>query len=366
MSSRPPARHRRQRRQVVAELAAGEEQEVDALGRGRQADGVEVGPGDATSAGILDAQRQAREIVAEVEQRREVGGGEAAEALRPQILEIDEEPDDREGRGPLRVRPHVVEDGLVRHAVEHDFRDREGFPRRAQAFAEPPQLRPPAGSRIEAAARGTGGDVPRASFAGRAIEEQLLAEARRHALVPEEEPVDVSVLAGAGGERPVDARDVVLLDLAMADRLDRAEHRGPEQLAGAGGEGGRGPLADLAQDHVGAGPLQRGGAAFEVDDEHGCSHDRDQAGDQEPLRREPPPPGRRQRGPGAGTGAPSRRDVERDGGTHDVGERGALHAVGVARRPRREPDAPAVASVVPDRREPAARVESRVRRCRFP
>jgi hypothetical protein len=45
----------------------------------------------------------------------------------PQLIEIDDEADDREGRGPLRVRPHVVEHGLVRHAVERDVGDREGF-----------------------------------------------------------------------------------------------------------------------------------------------------------------------------------------------------------------------------------------------
>ena len=79
----PPARHRRQRRQVVAQLAAGEEQQVEALGRRRQAAGVVVGPGDAASAGVLDAQRQARQLGARVEQRLEAGGGEAAEAVRP-------------------------------------------------------------------------------------------------------------------------------------------------------------------------------------------------------------------------------------------------------------------------------------------
>jgi hypothetical protein len=173
--------------------------------------------------------------------------------------------------------------------------------------------------------------------------------------VPEEEPIDVGVPAAAGGERPVDPRQVVALDLAMADRLDRAEHRGPEQLAGASREGGCRPLADLAQHHVRPGPLQRGGAAFEVDDQHGRGHDRHQAGDQQPLRREPPPPGRRERGPGAGTGAPSRRGIERNGGTHDVGERGALHAVGVATGLRRARRRFQGASAVPQAREPVAR-----------
>ena len=159
----------------------------------------------ATSGGVLDAQGQARQIGAQVEQRLEAGGREAAEAAGPQIVEIDEEADDREGRGPLRVRPHVMEDGLVRHAVEHDLLDREGFGRPAQAFAEPPQRRAPARIGVEAAARRAGGDVRRAGLAGRTVEEELLVEARRHALVPEEEAVDVGVLPGAGGERPVDA-----------------------------------------------------------------------------------------------------------------------------------------------------------------
>ena len=151
----------------------------------------------------------------------------------------------------------------------------------------------------------------------------------------------------------------------MTDRLDRAEDGGPEQLAGAGGEGGRGPLADLAHHHVGADPLQRGGPAFEVDDQHGGGHDRDQAGDQQALRREPPAPGRRQRGPGAGTRAAPRRGVERDGGAHDVGERGALHAVGVAAWSRREPDARTGASAVPEARRAAGCAEAPSGRCRF-
>ena len=243
-----------------------------------------------------------------------------------------------ERRGPLRVRPHEVEDGLVRHAVERDFRDRESSaPGAPQALAESATA-PRRGPDPHRTRRGraAGRDVPARRLRRRAIEEQLPVEARRHPLVPEEEAVDVGVLAGAGGEHVVDRARLVLLDLAMADRLDRAEDRGPEQLAGAGGERGRRPLADLAQHHVGAGPLQRGGAAFEIDDEHGRGHDRDQAGDQQPLRREPAPPGRRQRGRARARRAPSRRGIERDGGADDVGERGALHASrrrdGAARR----------------------------------
>ena len=183
---------------------------------------------------------------------------------------------------------------------------------------------PCAGSEVEAAAlESAGRHVRDPGLSGRTVEEQLLVEARRHPLVPEEEAIDVGVLAGAGGKHVVDARQVVLLDFTMADRLDGAEDAGPEQLARPRGERRGRPFAHLPHHHVGADALQGGRPAFEVDDERGCGHDRDQAGNQQALRRQPAPRRRDTRGPArgrlpAGSG-------KRGSGADDVGEQGARH-----------------------------------------
>jgi hypothetical protein len=137
--------------------------------------------------------------------------------------------------------------------------------------------------------------------------------------VPEEEAIDVAVLPHAGGQHVVDPGQVVLLDLAMTDRLDGAEHAGAEQLARPRGQGCRGPFTDLAHDHVGADPLQRRRPAFEVDDERRGRHDRDEAGDQQALRREPAARQRdaRRRAPRR---PPARGSGEGGRGAQDVGQ----------------------------------------------
>ena len=227
------------------------------------------------------------------------------EAAGAQAVEVDEEADHAEGRGPLRVGPHEVEDGLVGHAAERDVLDREALGLGAQALAELSQrgAAEPLRRRSRRGRRRSGCRCEPASR--RAVEEHLPVVAVRHPLVPEEEAVDVEVLPDSGGQHVVDAFQVVLLDFTMADRLDGPEHAGPEQLAGARREGRHRPLADLAHDHVGADPLQRRGPAFEVDTSDGGGDDGDEARDQQALRREPARARQRQR--------PARAGVRRRG-----------------------------------------------------
>ena len=173
-------------------------------------------------------------------------------------------------------------DSLIRHAVQQNLLDAEPLAHRHQVLTGAPQLLAARAIAEEAAAPLAvlgNREVTRARFIGRPVEQHLVAQVARQPLVPHEEAADVGVLLHAGVEKVIDAREVVGLQFAMADRFDRVQHRGAEQLAQPARQYARASFAHLPDDHGRALLLLDRGLMLQVHDEHRRDHDGDQSGE---------------------------------------------------------------------------------------
>jgi hypothetical protein len=79
----------------------------------------------------------------------------------------------------------------------------------------------------------------------RVVEENLIFERRREALVPKEEPVDVRVLLETGGERRRNRPQSRFTKLVVIDTLDGVDERRFELLPDPAREKRGGALTDL-------------------------------------------------------------------------------------------------------------------------